>query len=183
MKGNIFSVRSFGGALFVLRVLEVDIYRVAFIGHGEIDDIRYVEDAIQEIAKGLLRTYEYVDFYVGRNGDFDISVASAIKRAQKSNDNSNSSLIVVLPYTVKDEYFLEQFYDEIYYPLDHKTHFKEAITKRNRWMIDNADLLICYVEEGRYGGAMTTLKYAQNSRIRIINLAEKGDENGYRRFL
>ena len=176
-------MRSFGSALFVLRVLEVDIYRVAFIGHREIDDIRYIEDTIQGIAEGLLRTYEYVDFYVGRNGDFDISAASAIKRAQKSYGNSNSSLIVVLPYTVKDEYFLEQFYDEIYYPLDPKTHFKEAITKRNRWMIDNADLLICYVEEGQCSGAMTTLKYAQNNGIRIINLAEKGDENGYRRFL
>ena len=176
-------MRSFGSALFVLRVLEVDIYRVAFIGHRKIYDIRYIEDAIQEIAEGLLRTYEYVDFYIGRNGDFDISVASAIKRAQNHYDSSNSSLILVLPYAVKDEYFLEQFYDEICYPLDPQTHFKEAITKRNRWMIANADLLICYVEEGRYGGAMTTLKYAQNSGMHIINLAEESDENGYRRFL
>lgn len=149
----------------------MEIYRVAFIGHREIDNVGYVEDAIGEIAKSLLRTYEYIDFYVGRNGDFDISVASAVKRAQKSYGNSNSSLILVLPYSVKDECFFERFYDGIYYPLDHKTHFKKAITLRNKWMIDNADLLICYVEEGRKGGALTTMNYAKKQGLRIINLA------------
>ena len=83
----------------------MEIYRVAFIGHREIDDVRYVEDAIGETLESLLRTYEYIDFYVGRNGDFDISAASAVKRAQKTYGNNNSSLILVLPYNVKDECF------------------------------------------------------------------------------
>ena len=69
--------------------------------------------------------------------------------------------------------FFEGFYDGIYYPLDNKTHFKNAITLRNKWMIDNADLLICYVEKGRKGGAMTTLNYAKKQGLRVINLATK----------
>ena len=35
----------------------------------------------------------------------------------------------------------------------------------------NADLLIAYVEKGRKGGAMTTLKYAEKKGIEIINLS------------
>ena len=35
------------------------------------------------------------------------------------------------------------------------------------------ELLICYVEENRQGGAMTALKYAQTRRIKIVNLAIK----------
>ena len=38
-------------------------------------------------------------------------------------------------------------------------------------MIDNADLLVAYVEEDRSGGAMTTLKYAKSKGVKIINLA------------
>ncbi len=36
---------------------------------------------------------------------------------------------------------------------------------------DNADLLIAFVEEGKRGGAMTALKYAEKRGIKIINLA------------
>ena len=149
----------------------MNIYRVAFIGHREIYGHYRLEDKIEQIAKDLLREKEYVDFYVGRNGDFDISTASAIKRAQKAIGHHNSSLILLLPYSMKDEKYYEKFYDEIQYPIDSKTHVKAAITKRNRWMIENADLLVAFVEKGKKGGAMTTLKYAQSRCLKIINLA------------
>jgi hypothetical protein len=73
---------------------------------------------------------------------------------------------------MKDDPYYEKFYDEIWYPIDSKTHPKAAITKRNQWMIDNADLLVAYVEPDRKGGALTTLKYAQKQGVEIINLAE-----------
>ncbi len=153
----------------------MEIYRVAFIGHRYIDDIIKVEGVIEAIAKKLLREHDYVEFFVGRNGDFDISVASSIKRAQKSYGIQSSSLILVLPYNVKDECFYAEFYDEIYYPLDNKTHYKKAITKRNKWMVDNSNLLIAYVEEERKGGALTALKYAKKKGIVIINLSANKD--------
>jgi len=165
-------VRSFGGALFVL-VFAVDIYRVAFIGHREINDIRFIEDKIEELAIDLLCRYEYVEFNLGRNGEFDISAASAIKRVQKKYGKENSSLTLILPYKSKDECFFEEFYDEIVYPIDRSVHFKEAITKRNKWMMDNSDLLICYVEQERKGGALTALNYATKQGLKIINLATK----------
>ena len=154
-------------------MLGVDIYRVAFIGHREIRDIRCVENEIEELALDLLRRCEFVEFNLGRNGDFDISAASAIKRAQNKYGTENSSLNLILPYKSKDECYFEKFYDEIIYPLDNSTHFKSAIKKRNERMIDNSDLLICYVEENRQSGAMTALKYAKSQGVKIINLAIK----------
>ena len=149
----------------------MDIYRVAFIGHREICDIRYVENEIEELALNLLRRYEFVEFNIGRNGDFDISAASAIKRAQNKYGTQNSSLNLILPYKSKDECYFEKYYDEIYYPLDNSIHFKSSIKKRNEWMIDNSDLLICYIEENRQGGALTALQYASKQGVKIINLA------------
>ena len=149
----------------------MDIYRIAFIGHREIYGQYRLEDRIEDIIREKLHMKEYVELYVGRNGDFDISVASATKRAQKALGNQNSCLVLLQPYPMKDDPDYEKFYDEIWYPIDSKTHPKAAITKRNQWMIDNADLLIAYVEEGRNGGAMTTLKYAEKKGIEIINLA------------
>ena len=86
----------------------------------------------------LLRTREYVEFYIGRNGEFDVIAASVIKRAQKS--------------------------------IDTKNHFKEAITKRNKWLVDNTDMLIAFVENNK-GGAYQCLEYAKKAQIDFINIA------------
>lgn len=150
----------------------MDIYRIAFIGHSVIYGQYRLEDMIEDIIREKLHTKEYVELYVGRNGDFDIAVASASKRAQKALGHQNSSLVLLQPYPMKDDPCYENFYDEIWYPIDSKTHPKAAITKRNQWMIDNADLLVAYVEPDRKGGALTTLKYAQKQGVEIINLAE-----------
>ncbi len=71
----------------------MEIYRVSFIGHREIDDFRFGEEQLEEIVRDLIWSKEYVEFYVGRNGEFDIMVASVIKRAKRDYGNANSSLI------------------------------------------------------------------------------------------
>ena len=149
----------------------MDIYRIAFIGHRYIEGHYGLEDQIENIIREKLHSKEYVELYVGRNGDFDISVASATKRVQKALGHHNSSLILLQPYPMKDDPDFEKFYDEIWYPIDSKTHPKAAITKRNQWMIDNADLLIAFVYPDQKGGALTTLKYAEKQGVEIINLA------------
>ena len=55
----------------------MDIYRIAFIGHSVIYGQYRLEDRIEDLIREKLHTKEYVELYVGRNGDFDISVASA----------------------------------------------------------------------------------------------------------
>ena len=146
----------------------MDVYKVAFIGHREIPNIISIQNELERIAKELIRTKEFVEFYVGRNGDFDISVASAVKFAQKTLGRENSSLILVLPYSTKDIEYYEKFYDEIIIPVT--AHFKAAITERNKWLIDHSDLLVGYVEKDKKGGAQTALKYAESQGTKIVNL-------------
>ena len=146
------------------------IFRVSFIGHRQVENWREVDNRVDEIVRELIRTKEYVEFYMGRNGEFDKSVASIIKRAQNDLGKENSSLILVLPYHVKDEEYYEEYYDEIYMPIE-KVHFKSAITKRNEWLVDNSDLLVAYVNKD-FGGAYNTLKYAAKKGVQIINVAE-----------
>ena len=153
----------------------MEIYRVAFIGHRVISNILQIENELEKIVKKLMRSHSFVEFYVGRNGDFDISASSVIKRVRKSCDANNCELILVLPYSNKDECYFEQYYDNIYYPLDPKTHYKNAIQKRNEWLVDNSDLLIAYVEPDRVGGAMKTLHYAVKTNTYVINLFDKGE--------
>lgn len=162
-------------ALFVFSkgFYKVEVYRICFCGHRKIYGYRDLEEKLEELVKKAICEHDYVEFYLGRNGDFDIFAASAVKRAQKNLGNENSSLILVQPYKMRNDTCYESFYDEIIYPVDKNTHFKQAITKRNRWMIENSDLLICFVLDKNIGGADDALKYATKIGIKVINIAEE----------
>ena len=146
------------------------IYRVSFFGHRALTSVRETEDKIERLAKELMQKNDFVEFYVGRNGDYDIYAASAVKRAQKAIGSQNSALVLVLPYAVKDVEYYKDFYDEVILPLGCDTHFKNAISKRNEWMIENSDLVVAFVQK-KYGGAHSALRYAEKQGVEIINLS------------
>ncbi len=75
------------------------------------------------------------------------------------------------PYMVKDMEYYENYYNEIIYPVE-KVNFKSAITARNKWMVENSDVLLAYAERDE-GGAADCLKYAQKLGLKIINYADK----------
>ncbi len=146
-----------------------DIYRVSFIGHREVEHFREVEEQLERIVVGLIKTKEYVEFYVGRNGEFDLMVASVIKRSQRDYGYANSSLILVLPYPIANMDMMEDYYDEIWLSLDKNVHYKSAITKRNEWMVENSDMLIAYVIRDT-GGVADCLRYAENKEVKIVKI-------------
>ncbi len=155
----------------------LDIYTVTFFGHRYIDDPYTIEKSLEKYIRCLIDRKEYVDFLVGRNGDFDRCVSSAVRRVQKNYRDDNSSLCLVLPYSTA-EYLNNQNYFERYYGeieiLDTKAHPKAAIGARNRQMADRADMIICYIKN-KNGGAYQSVRYAAEQNKKIINLAEADD--------
>ena len=154
----------------------LDIYTVAFFGHRYIDDPLKTEELLEEQIRKLISEKEYVDFLVGRNGEFDQCASSTVLRVRKNVRDDNSALVLMLPYPTaeylnNEEYFHDYYTDvEISYDAS-KAHPKSAIQIRNREMVDRADLIICYVKENE-GGAYSTIKYAKRQGKSIINLAE-----------
>lgn len=151
-----------------------EIYRIALFGHRELYNLRIVEEKLAPLVEDLLRTKEYVEFYIGRHGEFDEFAASVIKRIQKKVRYDNNVLILTLPYSVKDMEYYEGYYDEIIIPDLGRTHPKNAIKMCNRWLADTADLIIAYVER-KSGGAYTAMRYAELNDKQVINLAENND--------
>lgn len=152
-------------------------YTVAFFGHRDFYAHYQCEKKLMPILKELLNTKEYVDFLVGRNGEFDIFASSCVKRAKNELWDCNSSLVLVLPYPTAEfrnnEKYFEDFYDEIQVcEKSSVAHYKSAIQIRNKDMVDRADLIICYIEHNK-GGAYQTMQYAIKSGKRIINLADE----------
>jgi hypothetical protein len=146
-----------------------EIYRVSMIGHRVVEDYG-IEEKLYELFWELLRTKEYVEFYLGRNGDFDILAASVIKRLHKNYRDDNSVMILVLPYPVKDYEYYDDYYDEIIIPDElHGVHPKAAITERNRWIVANSDMLIAYIRN-KSGGTATCVRMAERLRRTVIKI-------------
>ncbi len=154
----------------------LNVYTVSFFGHRQIERASAIEKRLDEIIRPLLLEKEYVEFLVGRDGEFDQLAASAVKRLKRSVGGDNSALVWVLPYPTAEyrdyEADLAAYYDEIEVcPESATAHFKSAFQIRNRWMVDRSDLVVCYVELPS-GGAFQTLRYAKRHRKSIVNIAE-----------
>ena len=151
----------------------MDIYTVSFFGHREMYQTFKYEKILEKYIRKLIETKMYVDFLVGRDGDFDQMVSSTIVKCVESLDYGNTSHILVLPYMRADyrdneEYFLK-YYDEVEIcAASSSAHFKSAITIRNHYMIDRSDLVIFCVDHK--GGAYNAMKYAEKNGKDFINI-------------
>lgn len=138
----------------------MNIYSVTFAGHREVLDFNEIEEKLDLTIENLLRTKEFVDFYVGNDGEFDIMATSAIRRLRKEMGGENSTLNLVLPYPKANMDLLEMSFDSVFVPSEiTRCPPRAAIPARNKWLVDNCDLLICYVRNK--GGAMKTKEYAE----------------------
>ena len=154
----------------------LDIYTVAFFGHRYIDNPFRIEERLDEEIRRLLSEHEYVDFLVGRDGEFDQFASSAVLRVRKQYRDDNSSLILVLPYARAEYLNNEESYHDYYSDVEisyaaSKAHPKAAIQIRNREMVDRADLILCCIEREK-GGAWQTVQYAIKQEKTVINLAD-----------
>ena len=152
------------------------VYTVCFFGHRQIDDLRLVEQKVKAFIDRLLNEHEYVEFLVGRDGEFDQLVTSAILRCRKRLDTANCSVVWVMPYLKSDYIKNRESYDSYYdsvelCELSANAHPKSAIQIRNKAMVDRSDLCVFYVTH-KGGGAYQTLRYAEKVDANIINLCE-----------
>lgn len=80
--------------------------------------------------------------------------------------------VLVLPYP--DRKADSALYDSTVYPPLENVPKRFAVSKRNRWIVESADILVAFVEHD-WGGAAKTLGYAKKKNLRVINLAASAE--------
>lgn len=155
----------------------MQVYTVSFFGHRRICDPIRIERRLEELIKELLVTKQYVEFLVGQDGDFDLLVASMVRRCKRECRSDNSSLVWVLPYMTADfrdnEESYREYFDEV--EVFSGAHYKSAFQQRNRDMVNRSRLAIFAVNKTE-GGAYSTMKYAVTQGIETINLYDDLEE-------
>ena len=147
---------------------------VTFVGHRTIGDYKEIFDKVKKYILCNFPYDEQICFYCGGYGDFDNLCAAVCMSIKKQR--SGVEVVYVTPYmTLSHQAVMQQLidggvYDSVLYPPLENVLPRFAISERNKWMVDCADVIIAYVHRG-YGGAYKTLAYAQRKNKKVINLA------------
>ena len=136
---------------------------VSFCGHSEIYGDEELRRWLEEVVEDLI-TQGADLFYLGGYGGFDRMAASAVWKLKKQYPNVES--VLVLPYL--DRKINADIYDRTTYPpLEHVPR-RFCISRRNEWMVDQADVIVAYVACA-WGGTANTLAYAKRKKKYITN--------------
>lgn len=117
--------------------------------------------AIDRVKAAAQRHYEEFGirtFIVGNRGTFDSYAATALKALKRMH--GDITLLLLLAYHPAERSVdLTEGFDNAYYPPIEHIPRQYAIAGANKYMVDTADSLICYVD--RIGNSRNLLAYAQ----------------------
>ena len=140
---------------------------VTFCGHGDtIETFGLKEQLYRTVEQEIQNGADL--FYLGGYGCFDRMAAGVVRELKKKYPHIKS--VLVLAYLNREVDMT--YYDETTYPPLENTPLRYAISKRNEWLVEQADTVIAYVDHG-WGGAAQTLQFAKRKHKTIINIAEE----------
>ena len=146
---------------------------ITFVGHATISFKEKVKEAVKEQILAETSHVKHFTCYIGGYGDFDETCALACRELKMITDRFD--VVYVTPYiSLSEQEKINEMQacglcDTSVYPPLESVPPRFAISKRNEWMVTNADLIVAYVSRS-YGGAYKTLQMARRRKKRIINI-------------
>ncbi|MDE7262208.1 MAG: DUF1273 domain-containing protein [Oscillospiraceae bacterium] len=150
-----------------------------FTGHRRLPENRR-DDIAKRLEDTIVSLIQSGYLYFGAGGalGFDTVCAQTVLRLRQRYPKIK--LILVLPCVSQTDKWRPEdaaVYQEIMRQADKVVYTSQEYTrdcmfKRNRHLVDNSSVCICYLEKAS-GGTAYTVEYAKKRGLRIINLAGK----------
>ena len=137
-----------------------------FFGHK--DTPKEIEPTLRTTLVDLIENKNVTVFYVGNNGNFDAMVRRQLEELSQTYPITYSVVLAYLP-TKKSEY--DDTTNTIYPEGIETVPKRFAISYRNKWMVEQADVVVTYVIHG-FGGAAQFKAVAQRLGKKIIELSK-----------
>ncbi len=145
-----------------LSFLKKQIKTCAFTGHREVCD-NFLKENLEICVKSLIERGVCV-FYCGMAKGFDLLAAETVLKEKETN--KALKLVVCIPYFGQEKGYTQKDKDRYFSILkkaDEQIVFGESFQKwrlleRNRFMADNADVLVAYIKR-ETGGTAYTVSY------------------------
>ena len=139
---------------------------VTFFGHK--DTPKNIEPTLRTILIYLIENKNVTVFYVGNNGNFDTMVRRQLEYLSQTYPITYNIVLAYIP-TKKSEY--DSFTNTLLPEGIETVPKRFAISYRNKWMIEQADVIVTYVTHS-FGGAAQFKALAQRQGKTVIELSE-----------
>ena len=137
-----------------------------FFGHK--DTPKEIEPTLRTTLIDLIENHGATEFYVGNNGNFDTMVRRQLEDLSLTYPITYNVVLAYLP-TKKSEY---EYYTNTILPEGIETAPKRfAISYRNKWMIQQSDVVVTYVTHS-FGGAAKFKEMAEKQDKTVIELSK-----------
>lgn len=142
-----------------------------FFGHRSCPDHLY--PLLENVIEQLIVQQQADTFYVGCTGNFDALVLCALRTLKTTYPHITYSVVLAYP-PQKRSVFGSWITDEetIYPEILESTPPRYAISRRNRWLIKQAQTVVTYVNVP-FGGAAQFKEMAEKAGKHVINLSER----------
>ncbi len=143
------------------------MYSCTFIGHRWCPDD--TKKRLYDLIENLIINENVSIFYVGTHGRFDRFAYDALCKLEKIYDIKTIVVLAYLNTSEKDLYY--DLNKTLFPSVLEKTPMRFAINKRNMYMIEKSQYMICYLENS-LSNAYTFVKKAVDKKLYVKNLGE-----------
>lgn len=159
---------------------------VCFVGHRKISADEHFASCMKECISRLVSYGKADTFLFGSRSEFDALCLKIVTELKRDYPHIKRIYVRAAYPDIDDNYekYLLTLYDETYIPETTKNAGKASYIKRNRHMIDRADLCVFYFDPNykpikrlplsgtSYGnsGTMLAYRYAKSRNKEILNM-------------
>lgn len=135
-----------------------------FFGHK--DTPKEIEPTLRSTLIDLIENKNVNVFYVGNNGNFDTMVRRQLEALSQTYPITYSVVLAYLP-TEKNKY--DNLTNTIYPEGLEAVPKRFAISRRNKWMIQQSDIVVTYVTHN-FGGAAQFEEMAVKQNKNVVEV-------------
>lgn len=150
-----------------------------FTGHRNIptDQYQRIAEETEKAIETLIKQ-GYLFFYAGGALGYDTIAEKAVLNLKKKYPDIY--LVLALPCLTQAAKWSDEdkeTYEKIKAGADIRVYTSQSYTRycmheRNRFLVDNSSVCICYLTE-KHGGTFYTVNYAEKNNLTIINIANQ----------
>ena len=133
-----------------------------FFGHRDASDS--LAEKLRKTLIELLKTGNVDVFYIGNSGNFDKLASRVLSELSSEYSFTCRNVLAYLP-----EYETTYNFDTIYPEGLENVPKRFAISYRNKWMIEQSDIVVTYVRRN-YGGAHQFKELAKKKGNKVIEI-------------
>ena len=139
---------------------------VTFFGHK--DTPKEIEPTLRATLVDLIENHGVTEFYVGNNGNFDTMVRRQLEDLSNTYSITYNVVLAYLP-AKKSEY--DDYTNTILPEGIETVHKRFAISWRNKWMIQQSDVVVTYVTQN-FGGAAQFKEMAERRSKYVVEVGD-----------